>query len=519
MSIFNQVQLQKPKSNTFNLSHDVKMSLKMGRIVPIDLIECIPGDTHKLSTSYILRMAPMLAPIMHQIKVYTHHFFVPNRLVWKNWEDFITGGEDGTALPSFPTAGGAISEGTIGDYLGLPTDMQTTEQFSVIPGAGYNLIWNEYFRDQNLGTEYETQCQDGTGGNNVTIRTTYQAEPFKRAWAHDYFTSALPWTQKGVEATIPLGTNAPLYFDTNNGNIPNRLVDGNGNPLAGPQDTLFGKVNANDYTGTIRTDAGVQAFIDNSSKLKVDLSQATASSIIDLRRAFKLQEWLERNARGGSRYVESMLAHFGVRSSDKRLQRPEFIGGSVSQIKVSEIAQTSANMDDVTSPATLYGYGLSTDSTRTFKYYAEEHGYIFSFISVMPKGTYQQGIPKTFLKNNKFDYYYPSFAHIGEQPIYNKELWVGPNPNENDEVFGYTPRYAEYKFKLNRVAGSMRGSLDYWHMGRKFQNKPVLNEDFISCDPTERIFFVENNTEHIYAHIYNKVKSRRLMPYFGNPKL
>ncbi len=242
---------------------------------------------------------------------------------------------------------------------------------------------------------------------------------------------------------------------------------------------------------------------------------ATTATIIDLRNAFKLQEWLEKNARGGSRYIESIKSHFDVNSSDGRLQRPQYLGGGKSPVAISEVLQTSAAAAQPTPQGNMAGHGIAVGANNSFSYRSEEHGYIIGIMSILPRTTYQQGIPKHFLKFDKFDYYWPEFAHIGEQPIINKELYYS-GTSEDDAVFGYTPRYAEYKFMNSSVHGTFRSSLDFWHMGRIFASRPSLNNSFVESDPTNRVFAVLSG-EKVYAHVFHRIKASRKMPFFGNP--
>ena len=265
-------------------------------------------------------------------------------------------------------------------------------------------------------------------------------------------------------------------------------------------------------------------FLDLSQSHFADLSQATAATINDLRSAIRLQEWLEKNARGGSRYIESILSHFGVRSSDARLQRPEFLGGGQVPINVSEVLQTSASelatggVKPSTPQGTMAGHGISVGQNNRVSYRCEEHGYIVGILSVMPKTAYQQGVPKKFLRKDKFDYYWPEFAHLGEQAIQNQEIFIDSDPDELEKTFGYIPRYAEYKYENDTVHGEMRDTLKFWHLGRIFDNQPQLNAEFIECDPSDRIFAVLEQ-EHFYAIINHSVRAKRLMPYFGTPTL
>lgn len=535
MSIFSKVAMPRPQHNTFDLSHSRKFSMSIGKITPICVTECVPGDSFNIKTTNLLRFAPLLAPIMHQSSVYCHFFFVPNRLTWNKWEEFITGGEDAAdpgyvapVAPYFEMSGGATNEitnGSLGDYLGLPTNTTTNYsgvKFSALPFMAYNKIYNEYYRDQNLCDKVTDTATDGSNTWNASGFTCQN-----RAWQHDYFTSALPWTQKGPEATIPLGTTAPLLNKTGSSadfNLASWFQDTDGAVQGGQilqSGTGVGSA-AGFLTGN--NSGNVPRQLDITNHTEVDLTDATASSINDLRRAFRLQEWLERNARGGSRYIEVILAHFGVQSSDARLQRPEFLGGSATPITISEVLQTSESgvaSSDPTPQANMAGHGVSVGSSNYVSYKCEEHGYIMGLMTVMPKSAYQQGIPKHFSKFDKFDYFWPSFANIGEQPIANQELYMDASDGLNDNVFGYTPRYAEYKYIPSTVHGEFRSTLNFWHMGRIFGSRPNLNSTFVECQESEvdRVFAVEDGDENLYVYLHNNIKARRPMPYFGTPTI
>lgn len=530
MSIFSHIQATKPNSNIFDLSHNRKFAFKMGNLTPTLVLECVPGDKISMSTSQMLRMAPMITPPMHQISVYTHFFFVPNRILWPNWEQFITGGEDGKDESVFPYLEYVPTDfdvGSLADYLGLPVNITGDEtsplDVSAIPINAYLKIFDEYYRDQNLFPTYWQPLDDGDNGGG-SYMAALEGEPFPRAWQHDYFTSALPWTQKGAEATIPLGTTAPVVWDFNQIDeltVTNqKLYDNTGAQYTSPSNLeTYDHVGTGNDWGLTGDNSGTitPLHLDVSKDHSVDLSSATASTINDLRNAFRLQEWLEKNARGGSRYIESILSHFGVKSSDARLQRPEFLGGGSSPVTISEVLQTSDAAAAETPQGNMAGHGISVGANHQFSHYCEEHGYIIGIISVMPKTGYMQGLPKHYTKFDKFDYYWPSFANLGEQPILNQELFIDSD-GQNEDVFGYTPRYAEYKYMNSSTHGTMKTSLDIWHMDRKFDERPYLNAEFISCIPTTRIFAVEESTEQLYCHLFHRIKAKRLMPYFGTPK-
>ncbi len=511
-NIFNSIQLKKPKKNFFDLTHDVKLSANLGELTPILTLECVPGDKFDLSCESIIRFAPMVAPVMHRMDVTMHYFFVPNRILWDNWEKFITNnGPNGTGpeivAPYLNYGQGWVngdhpevivsqSARTL-DYLGVPPQNPggVTTQISAFPAAAYQCIYNEYYRDQNLIAPVDYKLTDGDNLSSWD-RGAELTQLRYRAWQHDYFTAALPFAQKGAAVDIPLGAvNGDANIYSNVGNTT--LSGSSGDPV---------------MIGDSRPDL-------TDLWAQTDGLTVEPTTINDLRRAYRLQEWLEKNARGGTRYIESILSHFGVKSSDSRLQRPEYITGVKTPVVISEVLNTSGTQDQLPQ-GNMAGHGIAVSSGRSGSYYCEEHGYIIGIMSVMPMTAYQQGIPRTFLKKDPLDYFWPSFANIGEQEVAVQELYAYTSNAE--DTFGYVPRYAEYKYMPSRVAGDFRTSLDYWHLGRIFGSEPTLSQEFVECTPsdTERIFAVTDpDAQKLYCHVLNKIKAVRPMPKYGTPTI
>lgn len=597
MSIFNQIKVGRPKRTAFNLSHNFKMTGEMGVLYPIMCQDVVPGDTFKCNTEIFCRLLPMIAPMMSRVRIYTHYFFVPKRLLWDKWEEFISGvdpsknrgssDQSDYVPPSYPrfqfpnkecfdqdTAFHAVvpyKAGELADYLGFPVFDQddqdhryessvvrdangkvTTSKITTIdalPFRAYQLIWNEYYRDQNLMDEIDIAF-DHSGVEPMRPLLYPLMYLRRRAWKKDYFTSALPFAQMGPDVTLPLtglqNDETQLYVDF----LPN--LDSLSQNVLKPQrsgnipfkrpgelvNTADGQLYSNPVSPAVgdgdpaildipRTSDGSTSLGVGNQQLKDLLSNIGSATINELRRAFAAQRFLEATARGGSRYTELLYSIFGVRSSDARLQRPEYLGGGVQDIVVSDVLQTSST-DENSPQANQAGIGASLGRAGGFRRFFEEHGYVIGIMSIMPDASYQQGMPKQYMKFDRYDHYWPQFAHLGEQEIKESEIYCnGGNASDttydDDTLFGYTPRYAEYKYIPSTVHGRFRDNLNFWHLGRIFDSAPGLNYNFIECKPRTDIFAVENNPDkdlhehHFLFNIQHHLKAVRPMPRFGTP--
>lgn len=480
------------KRGKFSLSNTKLLSCDMGELIPCGLMEVLPGDTVQQATSALVRCAPMLAPVMHPVSVRIHHWFVPHRLVWDDFEDFITGGPDGMDDSVFPTinltwAAGSPPTGSgivggLADYLGCPTGINNLA-VSALPFRGYAMIFNEWYRDQDLVTPLVI---DTTSGPDTTTNTLLQ----NCAWEKDYFTSSRPWEQKGPGITIPLGTLAPVGFFEEPGTLPR---------------TLKREISGTDANLDI-VQAGTAG---NSIVAYANLTGASAVTVNALREAMALQRYEEARARYGSRYTE-YLRYLSVRSSDARLQRPEYLGGGKQTIQFSEILQTAEGTDPV---GTMAGHGISAARTNRYRRFFEEHGYVFSFISVRPKTIYGQGLARTWNRRIKEDFWQKELQHIGQQEVQNKEVYAAHS--SPDGTFGYQDRYDEYRRTESTIAGEFRTTLlDFWHMARIFSSDPALNASFVKCVPTERIFAVPSQ-DVLYIMMNHSVQARRIVAQTG----
>lgn len=476
----------------------------MGELIPCGLTEVLPGDSIQQATNALVRASPLLSPVMHPVHVRIHHWFVPHRLVWEDWEKFITGGPDGMDDSVFPTiampASTGAAVGSLADYLGIPTGVADLE-VSALPFRGYAMIWNEWYRDQDLQTPLTI---DLTSGPDTTTNTTLQ----NICWEKDYYTSSRPWEQKGPAITIPLGTTAPVTGIWVAENAPNVAL---GTSMRDVEGTLIptgqrawvlssGNVAVKDALNS----AG-NASATHWPDVQADLSDASAVTVNVLREALALQRYEEARARYGSRYTE-YLQYLGVKSSDARLQRPEYLGGGQNTVQFSEVLQTAEGDDPV---GELRGHGITSMRSNRYRRFFEEHGYVFTVLSIRPKTIYGNGLPRTWNRRTKEDFWQKELEHIGQQEVLNKEVY-GAHSSPNG-TFGFQDRYDEYRRTESTIGGEFRTTaLNFWHMARIFASDPALNADFVKCVPTERTFAVPSE-DVFYVYASHSIQARRLV--------
>ncbi len=564
---FSQIPNSPIQRSVFDRSHDYKTTMDAGYLIPFFVDEVLPGDTFKLRVNAFVRMNTLVAPFMDNVFMDTFFFFVPSRLVWDNWQRFCgeqknPGDNTDFLIPSLSGTNTFIN-GSIFDYMGLPTGValdSANTPINALPFRAYNLIYNEWFRDENLIDSIAVPTNDGPDPiSNYTLR--------KRAKRHDYFTSALPWPQKGPSVDVGLTGNAPVvgFGDGSRWNFSSaNTYSGTQAIFGNPVDVLDNKglqvftnremfstatmipimqetnqsgrwanignqdQSNGDNVSPTRAIRGEgfylpNGILENSSGVTpyADLSGVSAITINDLRQAFQIQKFYEKWARGGSRYTETLRVMFNVISPDARLQRPEYLGGTHSRVNVVPTAQTSST-DNVSPQSNLSAFGVLGDSAHGFNKSFVEHGYVIGLCCLRADITYQQGLNRMWSRRQLFDFYWPTLAHLGEQVVYNREIYTQGTADDNG-VFGYQERYAEYRYKPSMITGKLRStdaqSLDVWHLAQKFDSLPKLNQDFIEENPPiARVIAVQNEPQ-FFADFWFDLKTSRPMPVYSVPGL
>ena len=496
---FSRVPKAEIQRSVFKRDHGLKTAFDAGYLVPIFVDEALPGDTFTCSMTGFGRLATPVNPIMDNLYIETFFFAVPYRLVWDNWQKMCGEQENPGDSTDYlvPTVSGTVTTNSLFDYMGIPIGNALT--WNNLHGRAYNLIWNEWFRDENLQDSVTVDKDDGPDTYSDYVM-------LKRGKRHDYFTSCLPWPQKGEAVSLPLGTTAQVAFD---GTI------GTNTAVYSTAYSAYHELQANTSTGNVSIGS------PGSSTLYADLSNATAATINQLREAFQIQRLYERDARGGTRYTEIVRSHFGVVSPDARLQRPEYLGGGKERINVHPIAQTSST-DSTTPQGNMSAFGTTGGRMGGFNKSFTEHSVIIGLACVFADLNYQQGLNRMWSRQDRWDFYWPALAHLGEQAVLNKEIYADGSSND-DQVFGYQERYAEYRYKPSMVTGVMRSdassSLDNWHVAQDFASLPALNASFIEENPPiDRVVAVPSEPDLLFDAYFN-LKCARPMPVYSVPGL
>lgn len=526
--------------STFRRDHSVKLSFNVGDVIPFYVDEVLPGDTFQVKTSMVARLQTLLTPMMDNLYLDTYFYFVPNRIVWQHWRELM--GENTQSawiptteysVPQVTAPSGGWSIGSIADYMGIPTGVANLS-VNALPFRAYALIMNEWFRDENLSDPLNIPVDDatlaGSNGTNYITDVVKGGMPFKAAKFHDYFTSALPAPQKGPDVTIPVSQGSNLPVVPLSDKVSDSLLTQNytakfssGSPTS-PSGIFFTPSGAQTSVTVSTSGSGAQIPVINNL-WAIDDGSVSAATINQLRMAFQIQKLYEKDARGGTRYIEILKSHFGVTSPDARLQRPEYLGGNRIPVNINQVVQNSATQADGTPLGDTAAFSVTTDVHGDFIKSFVEHGFVIGIMVARYDHTYQQGLERFWSRRDRLDYYFPVFANIGEQPILNKEIYAQGTDQDN-EVFGYQEAWADYRYKPSRVAGEMRSkapaSLDVWHLADEYTQLPKLSDAWIREDKTnvDRVLAVTSSVSNqMFADLYVQCKATRPMPMYSIPGL